>query len=76
MKFDGLLFSKQIKIKRLVDVATNTSITFEKAADAAGVKVSTLVRAQKGKMPDLENYYLLCKWLSVPMETFFTKSKK
>lgn len=76
MKFDGALFSKQLKLKRLVDAKTNTSITLQKAAEAAGVKVPTLVRAENGRMPDLINYYLLCKWLSVPMEMFFVKSKK
>lgn len=40
------------------------------AGELEGVSASTLSRIEQGKIPDLETFVNICKWLEVPTDTF------
>ena len=42
----------------------------ELAKEIGGVSASTLSRIEQGKLPDLERFFKICKWLEVKPETF------
>jgi transcriptional regulator with XRE-family HTH domain len=42
----------------------------EVAAEIGNVSASTLSRVEQGKVPDLETFFELCKWLNVGPEEF------
>lgn len=65
-------FARAIRQKRIIDL----DITVREAAEEIGVSFSTVSRCENEHMPDLIAYANICKWLSVPMETFISKAKK
>jgi transcriptional regulator with XRE-family HTH domain len=42
----------------------------EVAQEIGEVSASTLSRIEQGKLPDLDTFVRICRWLGVPMETF------
>ncbi len=76
MRYNSKLMIKELRGKMLVDKDTDTSISGRKAAALSGVSVATFSRIIRGNEPDLTTFALICKWLSKPMESFFSKSKK
>jgi len=50
------------------------------ADEIGGVSFATLSRIEQGRVPDVDTFIRLCKWLNVPTDTFIqdkakTKSK-
>lgn len=45
------------------------------ADEIGGVSASTLSRVEQGKVPDLDTYIKLCKWLGVPADHFTQKDE-
>jgi transcriptional regulator with XRE-family HTH domain len=47
------------------------------AEEIGGVSFATLSRIEQGKVPDVDTFIRICKWLNVPTDTFIlAKSKK
>jgi transcriptional regulator with XRE-family HTH domain len=47
------------------------------AEEIEGVSFATLSRIEQGKIPDVDTFIRICKWLNVPSDTFIlNKSKK
>lgn len=46
------------------------------AREIGNVSAATLSRVEQGKLPDVETFILLCKWLNVSTDTFITGGKK
>ena len=44
------------------------------AEEIDGVSASTLSRIEQGKVPDVETFLKLCRWLGVPSDTFSPKA--
>ncbi len=44
----------------------------EAAVEAGGISPSTLSRVENGKAPDMDTFLLLCDWLKVPPNEFFS----
>src|SRR5438128_2507955 len=42
----------------------------EIAEEIGGVSASTLSRVEQGKIPDLDTFVRICRWLDVSMDTF------
>lgn len=63
-RFDSDWFAKDIRFKKgnkpLSIISTET-----------GVSKATLSRLQNKKVPDIETYYKLCKWIGSPLEKYF-----
>lgn len=57
-----------IKTKKL-----NTRLSLRSSANNIGISPATLSRIKNGANPDLYNYFHICKWLGVKIETFFNK---
>ena len=63
------LLSSMIKSKRQQQ---NLRVT---AAEIGGVSAPTLSRIEQGKVPDVETFIKICKWLEVPTDTFILGEK-
>lgn len=48
----------------------------EVAKEIGGVSASTLSRVEQGKLPDLEIFFKICKWLEINPDMFMSNSKK
>src|SRR5689334_14539621 len=46
------------------------------AEEIGGVSASTLSRIEQGKVPDLDTFIRLCKWLGVPADRFTTNAEQ
>ncbi len=46
------------------------------ANEIGGVSASTLSRIEQGKLPDLDTFMLICKWLKVSPENFMSTESK
>ena len=71
MVYDSALFSKTIKLKRLIEL----EIPIRKAATVICISSSTLCRIENGQIPDLLTYAKLCKWLKKDMNVFIKNRK-
>ena len=67
MKFDTDKFSKAIRAKRTIF----NDLTMKHVAKKTKVSPATLSRLENGKLPDVETYAKVCKWLDEKMERFF-----
>lgn len=47
----------------------------EMASEIGGISAATLSRIEQGKLPDVETFILICRWLNVPTDTFITGDK-
>lgn len=55
---------------------TKEDISFRVAASQSSIDMMALHRMEFGEeTPSLKNYYLACKWLELPLDTFFPKPK-
>ena len=45
------------------------------AKEIGNVSSATLSRVEKGKVPDVDTFIALCKWLDVPSDTFILGSE-
>jgi transcriptional regulator with XRE-family HTH domain len=45
-------------------------LSWRKLAEKAGVSASTLTRMQQGKLPDVNTFTKLTRWLRIPAEQF------
>lgn len=45
------------------------------AAEIGDISAATLSRIEQGKLPDVETFILICRWLNVPTDTFITGDK-
>lgn len=46
----------------------------EVAEEMGSVSASTLSRVEQGKLPDIDTFFRICKWLDVPSDSFSTVS--
>lgn len=63
------LLSSMIKSKRQSQNLRATAI------QVGGVSAATLSRIEQGKLPDVETFIKICKWLKVPTDTFIVGEK-
>lgn len=47
----------------------------ETAEEIGNISAATLSRIEQGKLPDVETFIRICKWLKVPTDTFITGKK-
>lgn len=47
----------------------------EVADEIGGISFTTLSRIEKGKVPDVETFVKICRWLNVPADTFILSEK-
>lgn len=64
-KFKGHIFHCKM------DMGVNS---LRKIAEEVGVSAATLSRVQRGKMPDLESFGKICKWMEGDMNDYFYQS--
>lgn len=50
-------------------------LSWRKLAEKAGVSASTLTRMQQGKLPDVNTFTRLTRWLKLPAEQFLKQAK-
>jgi transcriptional regulator with XRE-family HTH domain len=48
----------------------------EISAEIGGVSPATLSRIEQGKIPDVDTFIKLCKWLETPTDTFIIDHSK
>lgn len=71
--FDGNLFGKALRQKRVVDLDVDLRTVSKKT----GISISTLSRCENGGMPELTTFFDLCRWLQRPVDEFiFLPQKK
>ena len=46
------------------------------AEEIGGVSAATLSRIEQGKIPDVDTFIRICKWLNVPTDTFIEGDKE
>lgn len=46
------------------------------AEEIGGVSFATLSRIEQGKLPDVDTFIKICKWLDVPTDTFIVGDSK
>jgi transcriptional regulator with XRE-family HTH domain len=46
------------------------------AEEIGGVSFATLSRIEQGKVPDVDTFIKICKWLNVPTDTFIISNSK
>lgn len=46
------------------------------AEEIGGVSAATLSRIEQGKIPDVDTFIRICKWLNVATDTFIEGNKK
>ena len=46
------------------------------AEEMGGVSVATLSRIEQGKVPDVDTFIKICRWLDVPTDTFVVRTEK
>jgi transcriptional regulator with XRE-family HTH domain len=46
------------------------------ADEIGGVSAATLSRIEQGKIPDVDTFIRICKWLNVPTDTFILSDSK
>jgi transcriptional regulator with XRE-family HTH domain len=63
------LLSSMIKTKRGKKGLRDT------ATEIGDISAATLSRIEKGNLPDVETFILICKWLDVPTDTFIKGEK-
>lgn len=59
----------------LIRKRSKEGLSFTDVSVITGIPRKTLFRAETGDVPHLENYWILCQWLGVPLETYFSKPK-
>ena len=63
------LFSSAIKSKRAKKGLRET------AEEIGNISAATLSRIEQGKLPDIETYIRICKWLNVSSDNFVSGKK-
>ena len=63
------LFSSMIKSKR------GKKGLRDAAEDIGDISAATLSRVEQGKLPDVETFIRICKWLDTPTDTFIVGKK-
>jgi transcriptional regulator with XRE-family HTH domain len=63
------LFSSSVKSRR------GKKGLRETAEEIGNISAATLSRIEQGKLPDVETFIRVCKWLKVPTDTFITGKK-
>lgn len=58
--------AKAIRTKRVVELNYDLRTT----ANLIGISASTLSRVERGGMPDIMTYELICKWLKKELKEF------
>lgn len=59
------------RLASLVRKKRANKVLREVAMEISGVSPSTISRVENGKIPDMENFLLLCNWLKVAPAEFF-----
>jgi transcriptional regulator with XRE-family HTH domain len=69
--FNGKQFGKALRQKRVMDDDHSLQVLSLKL----GVSAPTLSRIENGNTPDVTTYALICRYLDVSMEDFFSEAK-
>jgi transcriptional regulator with XRE-family HTH domain len=70
--FDLKLLAKEVEDKRW-----EKRLSYTSAAKEIGISTSSIERiVRHTSVPELNTYYLLCKWLNVSMDYYTIKEKK
>lgn len=72
IKWDGALFSKELKKKRLID----DDIDMRTLSKNIDVSAATISRCENGDMPDLRSYAKICNYLCFSLDTFISIDAK
>lgn len=67
--------AKSIKSKRLLDKDNGIYMSMGDAARITGISKVTISRLEGCRTPDVNTLAIICKWIGLPMEYFFKKSK-
>jgi transcriptional regulator with XRE-family HTH domain len=68
-----------VKMKLAEDILaarTKGDISFRELSGVLEIDIATLYRIECGEAPKLDNFFIICRWLGKPMETYFKKSEK
>lgn len=71
VRFDNMQFRNDVAKKRLLQLFIN----LDEAAKQTGVSKATLSRIENLKLPDIETFGKLCKWLGTDMNKYFVEAK-
>lgn len=66
MTFYNDKLAKAIKYKRVIEL----NIDMREAAKLIGVSASTISRVERGGMPDMITFGLVCEWLKKDLKVF------
>lgn len=66
MTFEHEKLAKTIKLQRVIDL----KMDMRTAAKEIGISAATLSRIERGGMPDVLTFGLICKWLKKDMSNF------
>lgn len=66
MTFYNDKLAKAIKSKRIIEL----NIDMRQAAKLIGVSASTISRVERGGMPDMITFGLICEWLKIDLKVF------
>ncbi len=69
-QLNTMLLSSMIKSKRGAQGLRET------AKEIGNVSASTLSRVEQGKVPDVDTFFKLCKWLNVSSDSFTSGDMK
>lgn len=71
---------QKLDIQKLATAVENKrrflSLGLRAAAKEIGISYPTLSRVEKGSIPDLDTFFLLCTWLNVDAEEFISGGDK
>lgn len=66
MTFYNDKLAKAIKSKRVIEL----NIDMREAAKLIGISASTISRVERGGMPDMITFGLICEWLKTDLKVF------
>ena len=67
--FNTKEFKKDLITKRCLDL----EISLDKASKEIGISKATLNRLEHSKLPDIETFFKVCKWLGTSPNKYYIK---
>jgi DNA-binding Xre family transcriptional regulator len=71
IEFNSYELKKDLITKRQID----NNWSMDEACKQIGISKATLSRLEKGKLPDIETFMKVCKWLNALPNKYFTPEK-
>lgn len=63
--FDSEMFAEKVTLHR-----ERCRLSLRDAGKQVNLSASTLNRIEQGKLPDIETFFRLCKWMILPTDYF------